>query len=333
MLPRDGRYPNFGILDFLDDRDRGRLISLLSDLYSSHEWDEIKDNQDAPTQGFTPHLPGAYISNFILCPRPHGLGAGSAVIEREYVDRDTNIAYNQTHARAFREYPRRTTRLHFFLGHVNYQDFLRESSLQQKTYLGFCVLCPSRPRTIARAVLPASGGNSLFDFVPAETEFFVNLAGARLRAVGTAFVEQDGRVAACASAAAWMSTTILSKKWADTPAYSVSEITQFATKHSLPPEGSGVSPGLTVPQILWGLHEMGYEPMVHAVRDQYEAKELIYLYVESGIPPILVTLLPSEDGFHAITALGHTYDPHVIETSLHSTSAWCPHFTMTKKEL
>lgn len=64
-------------------------------------------------------------------------------------------------------------------------------------------------------------------------------------------------------------------------------------------------------QILWALHEMGYEPITYTSFDFYTAKEIIYNYLESGIPPILGVFLPSQRGAHAVTVVGHTYNPDI----------------------
>jgi hypothetical protein len=80
---------------------------------------------------------------------------------------------------------------------------------------------------------------------------------------------------------------------------------------------------------------MGYDPVVHSLRDQAETKELIYNYVESGIPVILVVSLPNVGpGYHALTVVGHTYDPEhpgnapPHDGSVRSTSDWCPFFVI-----
>mgnify|MGYP000471628232 CR=1 FL=1 len=155
------------------------------------------------------------------------------------------------------------------------------------------------------------------------------MAGAKLTAKGTAFIQQDGRIAACASAATWMSTIITRKRFGfEMLPCSMFDITKMATKYTFPPVWGGRRRGLTVEQIIWALHEMGYEPLSYDVKDPEIAYEVIYNCIESGIPPILIIRLLK--GFHAVTAVGHTYDvtPKSKEEIIkggNSTKTWCPY--------
>lgn len=114
------------------------------------------------------------------------------------------------------------------------------------------------------------------------------------------------------------------------PVPSIGGITQLGTKYSLPPSWGSGPPGLKVEQILWALYEIGYAPVSHEAKDPNEANELIYTYVESGIPPILIIGYPTNN-FHAVTVVGHTYDPCVkaldkTKSDVNSSSIWSPLF-------
>ena len=322
----DPRYPNLRILTLTEEVDTKRLLLLLCGIF------KIEDDEFLRFHEPQLKLPGAAIARMVLPHHFRSIGAQTAIIESDYVDRDTNIAYSQLYARAFRDYPRRTVRLHFFGKQINACEELIEEESLQKSYLGFCVLSSARPAIIGRTVLPSPKGDESWFFVPTQSEFSLNLSGAQLKAKGTAFLQQDGRVAACASAATWMSTVISARRFTfDMPVRSMAEITDLATKYSLPPSGRGSLPGLTVEQILWALHEMNYEPLSHSTWDPKRATELVYSSVESGIPPILVIYLPESPGFHAVTVVGHTYNPDLnlsTETNNqnHSVAAWCPYF-------
>lgn len=326
MLKPDERYSNLKILSLSEEADAKRLLLLLSGK-DFPDTDVGLSNLSAQ-----PNLPGGAIANLVLPDSPRSIGAQTAIVESEYVDRDSNAAYSQLYARAFRDYLRRTYRLHFFGARLSSYDELLNGKSLENSYLGYCVLPQTQPRTIGRTVLPPPKGDPCWLFIPTQSEFPANLAGLQLKATGTAYAQQDGRVAACASAAVWMSSVMLSGKFGyDMPVHSMAEITQLATKYSLPPRGFGSQPGLTIGQMLWALYEMGYEPFAHDVRDPDEAMDLIYNCVESGIPPILVIKLPNEDeGYHAITAVGHTYginpDQEKLNRGMNSASAWCPYF-------
>lgn len=331
MHPLSPKYANLRILNLAESTDVKRLRFLLSDVFKSEDLAEL-DNESYFLKEEVQLRPAASrVAELLLPHNVRSLQAQSVIIESDYVDRDSNIAYALLYARAFRDYPRRTIRLHFFRNPLTSYDELLDEQILQESYVGFCVLSSTQPGNIGRTVLPPPKGDNTWFFVPTQSEFSVNLSGVQLFAKGTAFIQQDGRVAACASAATWMSTIILSRRFNfEMPIRSMAEITQLATKYSFPPIWGGSRPGLAIEQILWALHEMGYEPISHEVLDPEMATEIIYSYVESGIPPILVILLPSR-GLHAVTVVGHTYNPSVdavreIATDIRSVTAWCPYF-------
>jgi hypothetical protein len=269
------------------------------------------------------------IGNLLLRGDRTGLKVRSVIIESDYIDRDSNIAYTALYARAYKDYPRRTVRLHFFRESVTFDDLVNLKKVQD-LYVGYSVLSPIQAGTIGRTVLPSPDAFTHRLFVPSASSFSVNLAGLELTSEGTAFIEQDGRIAACASAATWMSTAIAAKRLGPgAQTKTMTEITHLATMHSRPSQERGATPGLGIPQIAWALFQMGYEPMVHVGKDHGELTEIIYQYVESGLPAILVAHLqhPDGPGYHALTVVGHCYDPNVGSPNPKlSTSAWCPRF-------
>lgn len=298
----DPRYPNLRILAVAEDDDRLRLAYLLHGGTEAVGDPGVLDSPDVlRATSLRRKAPRSTIEELLTGRSSGGIANTCVVVEFGYVDRDTNIAYTELHARAFRDYPRRTVRLHLFEKDLDYSDLLDEGAVSA-SYLGFCVLPMTQPRTVGRTVLapPKNGGLAFF---PCRERFQANLGGARLEASGTAFIEQDGRVAACATAAIWMSSVMLAGRFG-VPPRSTAEITQLATEYSLPSSGRGASPGLDVEQVLWCLNEMGFDPLVHPLRGDQSSRELMYTYIESGIPLILVIHLPHAPGgggYHAVT--------------------------------
>lgn len=332
MRTPDPRYPSLRILSSDDTDDRLRLAYLLHAGTDIIAGPEILDDL-AALRAFSlkPNLPRSTIEHLLTGSGLGTLAAARIVAEFGYIDRDTNIAYTELHARAFRDYPRRTVRLHLFEGEIDYSDLFDESRTSGR-YLGYCVLPMTQPRTVGRTVLAPPRDSGLM-FFPCQETFQTNLAGSRLEVAGTAFIEQDGRVAACATAALWMSTAMLGRRFG-VPVRSTAEITQLATEHSLPSSGRGASPGLEIDQVLWCLNEMGFDPLVHPLRGDQGSRELIYTYIESGIPVILVIYLPHAaggGGYHAVTAVGHSYDPEVSPPAgkeYLSAADWCPRLVL-----
>lgn len=320
MLRPLRQFPNIAILDLKEELDRKRLLLLMSGAAQELGWSNFcSDSACDKASARTLPRPNAVFLNFVTGKRPIGLGTVCAVVEWDYYDRDTNVAYIQLSSRAYRDYPRRTVRLHFFSTRLTYRRIL-DTTLLQAHYLGFCVLSPAaalggivKLGTISKAVLAAPLGFAhKTSIVPTVASFPVNLAGNALRIVGTGFIEQDERISACASAAIWMSTAVLGRRFnSDTDSRSIAEITQLATQYSVPGDGFGSSPGLDESQMLLALSKLGYEPVIHRFASPDDAHDAIHAYVSSGIPPILLMCLQMPNGssaYHAATVVGYDFD-------------------------
>ncbi|MFC1981085.1 hypothetical protein ACFLVN_02445 [Chloroflexota bacterium] len=228
------------------------------------------------------------------------------VIEDKYRDKDHSKALSSYYAKSFRQIETECTRLHFFARRLP-SDFLDTKSTQEleRSYLGFCVLRPFTRRSIGRTVLKRLRYQPVLEFPTCQGGFEVHLAGHKLSLKGSAFIEQDTMVAACASAAIWMSTTIMGTRF-ELQQYSTSEITQLATQyliHNRPMP----SEGLSAEQMLHCLRAMEYDPLLVGVTSQKQAKHDIYSYIESEIPPILLCDSVIGEG-HAIVGVGHGYN-------------------------
>jgi hypothetical protein len=149
-------------------------------------------------------------------------------------------------------------------------------------------------------------------------------------------MEQDTVVAACASTAIWMSTNTLAQRYRLVE-FTTSQITQFANQYVLHNRAMP-SDGLAPEQMLHALRTMGYTPLLIGLSDANRSKHLIYSYVESKIPVILLMQL-STGGDHSIVAISHGYqapvnDPELIEVtwpgeiplSFARSSEWVPNF-------
>jgi len=319
-LKENASFPNLKILDITADDDIAALIRELAG-------------------GARDKLPVGQILNLVLRSGGSSLPCRSVVVEKDYVDRNFAISYARFYSRTFRDFERSTKRFHFFSGDVGFSDFVNEENLQAN-YLGFCVLSPSEHRTLGRTVLAPPRSPTSQEFVLCQDRFSVNLGGAQLYARGAPFIQQDGRVAACATAALWSATIVASRTFAEISSASTTEITDLAQKYSLGASGQTHSPGLNLEQMIWALNELGCAPLKYSPSDHLTARELIYTYVESQIPPVLVLRLPNvqEDGFHAITVVGHTYEksfsppkdmPMTYGKGGHyCANEWCPQFVV-----
>ena len=229
------------------------------------------------------------------------------VIENKYRDKDHSKALSSYYAKSFRQVETECTRLHFFARRLP-SDFLDTKSTREleRSYLGFCVLRPFTRRRIGRTVLRRLRYQPTLEFPTCQGVFEVYLAGHKLSLEGSAFIEQDTMVAACASAAIWVSTTIMGTRFG-LQQRSTSEITQLATQYLIHTRPMP-SEGLSAEQMLHCIRAMDYEPLLIGVDNQKQAKHDIYSYIESEIPPILLCSFPPTNASHALVGVGHGYN-------------------------
>jgi hypothetical protein len=237
----------------------------------------------------------------------------TVVVENRYWDKDHTKALSLYYSKSFRQIESECIRLHFFTSRLP-PDFLDTKSTEelQHSYLGFCVLRPFNQRIIGRTVLKRLKYRPTLEFPTCHGVFEVNLAGHKIKVEGAAFIEQDTMVAACASAAIWMSTTIMGTRF-ELQQKSTSEITNLATQY-LVENRPMPSEGLITEQMIHCLRAMDYDPLLIGVYTQEQAKHDIYSHIESEVPPILLCEFPyiREDHTiawegHAIVGVGHNY--------------------------
>ena len=141
-------------------------------------------------------------------------GVVSYVLESRYIDRDYSSDFRRFYSQTFKTYDRHCRRIHFFAEDVariwnepNWTTKIGELKKTSRTsYRGFCVLRPLPGAPIGRTVLHAEGPKSagLESVITARATYRAHLLGAELDIVGTAFMQQDARIGACAQVAIWI---------------------------------------------------------------------------------------------------------------------------------
>ena len=260
------------------------------------------------------------------------LGVQSYLLEERYIDRDYSADYLYFYARVFRDYDRYCKRIHFFSEDISelfngeqssVSDALKElQRLAEGHYCGFCVLRPLPHARIGRTVLKAVNGeisnsSSYSSSVTCRAKFRVNLCGVDLEVTGSAFLQQDARVGACAQVAIWVGMRHMHARhgcnWV-----SVADITKYAepiteSEAASLPAGSNC---LSTDAMIRAIHNVGYQPL-HFYKHDKKADDGIvnnighdiFPYVESGIPVILgwdynSVIRKRKVASHAVTVIG-----------------------------
>ena len=242
------------------------------------------------------------------------LGAKSYVLEDPYIDRDYSADYLNFYARTFRTHARHCKRAHFFSDDIS--PLLRQPRSTEQlrqlrqvariSYCGFCVIRPLPTAPIGRTVLRAKvrGRQDMEATVTCRARFEANLLGVDLEVTGTAYLQQDARVGACAQVAIWAGMRHMHARhgynWV-----SVADITRLATP-TASDEATSLPAGsdfLTSERMLRAITEAGYQPLCF---HRTNIAGAILPYVESGIPVILGLNIGAEVG-HAVTVIGRVF--------------------------
>ncbi|MEM6474798.1 MAG: hypothetical protein AAF687_01385 [Pseudomonadota bacterium] len=272
-------------------------------------------------------------------------GCKSVLVEFPYVDRDFSAAFSSFYSTLFRPYKKLCRRLHFFtddLSRLSLQtdplELLSELENASPHYMGYVVLRPLAHAPISRGFF----SHKHFCDRPEESvlvraEEKVHVLGAELLVEGFPYTEQDGRTGACAQSAIWMAARHFHLKhggpWIALPQITASAL--FPTDSSITqslPEGSG---HLTDDGMLRALKSMGRHPVFYAPHDSKSEEwridpfNLIYQYIDSGIPVILGVDDDNGDVGHAVVAVGavRKAQPNVDELpNLCNPADLCSHF-------
>lgn len=229
------------------------------------------------------------------------------IIAETYISTDWADEYQASYSRSFRDFSRRTTRLHFFRGIGKNKRTLSKKDLynlpvectrqKNSAYLGYSVIRPFERAPVGDTVLRSPYWHGSTDPVHCASTFKTHLLGHELFVRGMPFVEQDGNVSVCAEADLWMVARYMHRK-GESRRYRPSEMASFATRYFA---GGTIRDGLNVYQMYSALKEMGLNPEFIVPKSAEDAIRLLYTSVESEIP-VIVTL---ED--HVFTVIGRSY--------------------------
>lgn len=186
-------------------------------------------------------LGGSLQAKYIFKYLKNDLGAQTALIEKNYIDKDYLIDYAGYYARAFPKISKCTDRIHFFsnsFSEQNFEEMLvknnnQDIELLKDNYLGFVVLKPlenklNQPligRTLIKH-LPKTDKQEIREYLSSRN--ISNLYGLSFQLQTLPFQAQDQAVSACATISLWTINNKI-KELFQTPQLSPIEITNRAS--------------------------------------------------------------------------------------------------------
>jgi hypothetical protein len=259
------------------------------------------------------------------------LNCETAVFEHEYVDKDYQDEFAAFYSKAFKKYPSRAVRVHFFAAKVSNTD-LHNINKFASQYLGYLTLRPTDLQRVGRTVLKPTLTDPHSQFVHCRADFCVHILGHTLTVNGMPFIQQDTQVGACAQASLWMLARYMSRRFGHRE-FLPSEINQSAKAKGAMGRALPAEFGLNWKQMLDALEAMGLSAWSYSSltlddcsdhidtafplpkkattrkKDSHrmfvrmvKLADIAYRYIESGLPVILGT------SNHALVCIGHTYD-------------------------
>lgn len=246
--------------------------------------------------------------------RIRDLKARCALLQKDTQDPDFIAEHDAYYSRWSQKIPNTCDRIHLFKETPETStplEVIDQMADSEDAYLGFLTLRPIRISPVGATILQAPTFKD-GHFILSKDVFPVNIAGRQFSVTGTPFMQQDNAVGACAQASIWMALRTLRRKEghaAFTPAEITSAATRFLiTGRILPNRG-----GLIFEQVAEAVRAAGYSPHTLPLKDRgtesskeslMEARRMLYPYVESGMPVLIVLEASPGDG-HAVLLIGH----------------------------
>ncbi len=265
------------------------------------------------------------------------LNCKTVIFEWDYVDKDYQDEFAAFYSHAFKRYPSRAVRLHFFAADLADNDISRIDAFSDK-YLGFLVLRPTDLQRVGRTILTPTLKDPDKEFIHCRAAFSAHILGHTLSVQSMPFIQQDTQVGACAQASLWMLARYMSRRFGHRE-FLPAEINQMAKAKGSMGRVFPAELGLNWKQMLDALDAMGFpawsyselqfddcsnhidtalsEPANlsddqkkahHKMVRKVKLADIAYRYIESGLPVIFGTC------DHALVGIGHTYD-HSAQTS------------------
>jgi len=238
------------------------------------------------------------------------------VLEFPYVDRHYRDTYYSYYSSKFMIINRDCIRVHIFNEEISKDDLIdKGTNFEKKEYYGFFIIRPIPQYILGRSLISPKAFQDN-NFVCCLTKDHISLLGNEFTVDGFPHIAQDNETHTCAESSLWSFIEYYGTKYREYKPLLPSQIIkglQDSAEHRLLP-----SRGLTEIELAKCLQNNGFQCNIHSVHNTKNNtifKRILQLYIESGIPLLLV-MENSQDG-HAILVIGHE-DDEIYDIKNHS---------------
>lgn len=230
-------------------------------------------------------------------------------IEYPYVDKFYRDTYYTFFSKKHNSYNRNSIRLSFFSSKLDVNCYLQtESSEIEKHFWGFISLRPTTYRIIGHSLISplALKKNS---FVCCLVRKTVLIYGKKLAVHGFPYCSQDNESITCSEATIINLFDYFGNKYAEYSTILPSQVAKILSRQSY--QRQLPAHGLPTENISYVLKKLGFGTVVYSsdsnnrsndIYEPDEFKDLLYTYIESGIP--IIATLSTRKSHHAVLVIG-----------------------------
>lgn len=228
------------------------------------------------------------------------------VLEFPYLDKVYRDSYYTYFSTKHKDYPKDCVRLSFFEPDIVEEDYgtISAQNKLQAAFLGYCVVRPLKEKAVGRNLLNRRA-MKIQDFDCCQHTETALIGGLKLSITGFSHSSQDGETISCAETTIWAMMEYFSHKYPEykptLPSNILAQLNPFHHTRMLP------SNGLTIEQISFALKQFGFGTLTYSKdADGKYFKDLLHVYVESGIPLVSVIEDPKINSGHAQIIIGRS---------------------------
>lgn len=230
-------------------------------------------------------------------------------IEYPYVDKFYRDSYYNFFSRKHNSNPRDSIRMSLFSSKLEAEDYFKLDNTEiEDLFFGFISLRPTTYRIIGHSLIsPLALKNKSFVCCLVKKSVLIN--GKKISVDGFPYCSQDNESITCSEATIINLFDYFGNKYAEYSTVLPSQVAKILSKQShqrqLPAHG------LPTENISYVLKKLGFGTVVYSsntekkskdIYDPDEFKDILYMYIESGIP--IIATLSTKKSHHAVLVIG-----------------------------
>jgi hypothetical protein len=230
-------------------------------------------------------------------------------IEYPYVDRFYRDTFYTFYSKKHNTCNRNSVRISFFHNSLDFKNYFKVDNNDLKDlYFGFISLRPTTYRIIGHSFISPKGLINN-DFVCCLNNKVVSIFGTKLSVYGFPYCSQDNESITCSEASIINLMDYFGHKYPEYSTILPSQVNRILSRQSF--QRQLPTHGLPTESISFVLKKIGFGTVVYSCDPDDKAsdlfrkeefKELLYIYIESGIP--LIATLSTKNKHHAILIIG-----------------------------